>query len=113
MLPRMYCSVKFFEPTVIVGLEPAPEIFWICSPEAACEPPPPPPSSSSFPHAASPSANRSADRIASGRRSAGAQVERRSAEHRSLVDLFDLMVLPLPSFVGWAGGAFAVPLPPI
>src|SRR5919202_1751128 len=35
----MYCSVKFFEPTVITGLDSAPATFWIWLPEEAWPPP--------------------------------------------------------------------------
>src|ERR687885_1089173 len=38
----MYCSVKFFEPTLMVGLDSAPATFWIWLPEDAWPPPPEP-----------------------------------------------------------------------
>ncbi len=90
----MYCSVKFFEPTVIVGLDSAPGTFSMGEPDAAFSSPPPPLfSSSSLPHAARPNASNSAARIANGMDRA-------------------FMTWLLPSFVVWAGGACAASPPP-
>ena len=92
MFPRMYCSGKFFEPTVIVPFSAAPGTFSICLPAVSPPPPPPDDSSSSSPQAATPSASSSAARIA-----------------RILVCVF--MMWPEPSFVGLAFRGGGAPLP--
>ncbi len=87
MLPRMYCSGKFFEPTVIVPASAAPSIFWISEPGAVPPPPPPPEDelSSSSPQAAAPRAMTDAARNA-------------------VSFLFEIMMLSASSFVGMTGG---------